>query len=164
MEFTVITDNTFPVSINRKSMDAFFSELTKLFVYMIENGQAHIHECPLELEHQSTFEALKVGVDCMGMGLTPLVTRTVLETSNVPLLKKIESTQEIFELKLLEHIIPYLQSCDTESFLTLSNQLCSSHHRGIVESRLTQSISSQTLQEGSHAAAPVKNEDCRGTE
>jgi len=123
---------------NQTQIDAFFITLTDIFVFTLERGFVALDSFTIKMENEYVLSAVKLGLGGIQDGLEPEIIKTLLETSNLLTFKNNADAEGIlFELKLLERIVPYIQNREIQEFLFLTGQLCSMNVRGNIETRLS---------------------------
>ena len=115
-----------PEFMNQSRIDSFFKELSSVFIYSLNNGLARISECPFKVENEFILSTANSGFRYIEKGYNPCAIKTILEANNLFLIASYpEAKNVVFELKLLEILIPNLQDHEIHEFLKWAEQFCS---------------------------------------
>ncbi|MDR1363902.1 MAG: hypothetical protein LBJ35_07655 [Spirochaetaceae bacterium] len=120
--------------IDLSKLDLFFNTVTDVFVYVLDNGLVEIEKKPIKFESKYTAGFFYTGLMCLKNAV--LFDNTSMIFEYLVLLASKDETitpHELFELKLLEKIMPLIQDRGKESVRKYTGLVCQYTSHGLRE-------------------------------
>jgi hypothetical protein len=141
--FQPLETNIPDTQINTDRIDTFFTELTDIFVCILENGFDSVENNTIPFENKYTKAFFMTGLTGLKQALIPMTLEIILEFLSVQISRERDvSALEMFEICLLKRIIPVLrpESVCIKTFIDFLVEFCSGKIQSFQIKRFTRFI------------------------